>query len=546
MHVGSQKIGLDPVTCAGVRSAGHIQPNSINHLLPGQALGKHHDRKLEEKIKFSVGLVDAEDLKAAPSLSSAKVWKSSESKTTYFDTRKGDMAAAGATLRLEEPGDGATVMTFKTEARSSKGTFHHREIEVAVSGVVLSAFDRRTQKEIDCLIHGAGVQPMFTAHVRRQRTVVNCGDSRIGLVIDRGLIEIAKGSVPIGELELELELVSGAESDMIDLAIELARRWPLRLDFIDKRQKGLLAIGATVRKTRKTECIEIDRKDNLAAAMTIVLGSCAAQIEGNWWAFSRPDNPDAVHQLRVGLRRMLVALGLLERAAPSLGAKGLSTHVKAIATATGPARDLDVLVDALRSTSLDMADGCERDAFLVNLEKSRAEAYAEARVAIDGADASVTMLAIRKLIATGCCSLPAADPGNKRLLKGARTFARRALNRRQRQVFKLGKDIGSLSHAERHQLRIALKKLRYVSEFFGTLFAGPKTCDAYVVLVAALQDLLGRHNDFVTAERILRRVSQNAVTPSHQAPVLLREESVAPTELQKAWRKLKKSQSFWA
>ena len=39
-------------------------------------------------------------------------------------------------------------------------------------------------------------------------------------------------------------------------------------------------------------------------------------------------------------------------------------------------------------------------------------------------------------------------------------------------MLKLGRDFKNLSAQERHQLRIALKKLRYTAEFFRSLYRG--------------------------------------------------------------------------
>jgi triphosphatase len=172
----------------------------------------------------------------------------------------------------------------------------------------------------------------------------------------------------------------------------------------------------------------------------------------------------------------------------------------------------------------------ERDALLLVFEKRRGKAYDEAQAVMNSNDATIAMLAIRKLIAKGCCSLQADGHKVKQWRKSARGFARQVLDKRKRQVFRLGANIGGLSDGDRHQLRIALKKLRYVSEFFGTLFAKSKTSDAYVAQTATLQELLGRRNDFVDALRILGQTSQCIVAQGGAAHSFIREERVTPSE----------------
>ena len=55
---------------------------------------------------------------------------------------------------------------------------------------------------------------------------------------------------------------------------------------------------------------------------------------------------------------------------------------------------------------------------------------------------------------------------------------------------------------ERHQLRIALKKLRYAAEFFGSLYPRKRT-DKYIEALKRLQDDLGHLNDVSVAERLV-------------------------------------------
>ena len=63
-----------------------------------------------------------------------------------------------------------------------------------------------------------------------------------------------------------------------------------------------------------------------------------------------------------------------------------------------------------------------------------------------------------------------------------------------------------LAPAERHQLRIALKKLRYAAEFFRSLY-GEKEVAQYLKRMSALQDDLGHLNDVATAETLMDKLA---------------------------------------
>src|SRR3546814_7914325 len=68
------------------------------------------------------------------------------------------------------------------------------------------------------------------------------------------------------------------------------------------------------------------------------------------------------------------------------------------------------------------------------------------------------------------------------------------LAKRHRQALKRGRGFAKLPTAERHQLRIAVKKLRYTTEFFRGLYP-PKRSKGYLAALRDLQESLGHLND---------------------------------------------------
>jgi CHAD domain-containing protein len=80
-------------------------------------------------------------------------------------------------------------------------------------------------------------------------------------------------------------------------------------------------------------------------------------------------------------------------------------------------------------------------------------------------------------------------------------FAEQELDRRHRKIVRLADRLDE-SDAARHAVRIALKKLRYASEFFRDLHPG-HGAKRFLRRVARLQSSLGRLNDVATAEQIL-------------------------------------------
>ena len=80
-------------------------------------------------------------------------------------------------------------------------------------------------------------------------------------------------------------------------------------------------------------------------------------------------------------------------------------------------------------------------------------------------------------------------------------FATHLLGKRQRKALKRGQQFEQLSAEERHRLRIALKKLRYATEFFEALYPKKHT-KPYLAALKDLQDGLGHLNDVAVAQRL--------------------------------------------
>ena len=85
-------------------------------------------------------------------------------------------------------------------------------------------------------------------------------------------------------------------------------------------------------------------------------------------------------------------------------------------------------------------------------------------------------------------------------------FAGRTLDRLHRRARRRGKHFDDLGPEARHELRIALKNVRYAADFFGHLFHPRGAMRRYSRRAAALQDLLGVLNDADVAAKMLRQL----------------------------------------
>ncbi len=248
------------------------------------------------------------------------------------------------------------------------------------------------------------------------------------------------------------------------------------------------------------------RKPHLHAKMSpddafrAILSDCLAQISANAGLLRNGRSAEGLHQLRVGLRRLEVALQCFGRAfgQPWLGS--LRGRAKVLSSRMGPARDLDVFLETLLEAP---AKGLDAEIF-VSLRaegaKARDDAWKQVHACLASSDFSVFLDDIAGLAHS---RLPLAP--DKRL----RPLAGKILARQSKRANKRGRAARSHEEGDLHRLRIALKKLRYAAEFFVPLYKTGKVKN-YLSQVKRLQDSLGGLNDIAHARMVLAQLAPAA------------------------------------
>jgi CHAD domain-containing protein len=200
-----------------------------------------------------------------------------------------------------------------------------------------------------------------------------------------------------------------------------------------------------------------------------------------------------LHQHRVAARRTRAFLRAVRRHVDVDWRRALGNGLTELGRATGPVRDLDVLLEHVRAeiAGVDPRERAAAEALVVELEQRLAAARDEL---LDALDSESYRLVLARL------NLP------PRLAEGVESIplplvARREFRRLVRVVDKLGKQPDESSI---HGLRIALKRARYAAELAAP---GGKRRKRFLGDAKELQDLLGEHQDAIVAEARLREVA---------------------------------------
>ncbi|MEJ1967873.1 MAG: CHAD domain-containing protein [Rhizomicrobium sp.] len=243
------------------------------------------------------------------------------------------------------------------------------------------------------------------------------------------------------------------------------------------------APGSTTARSIHARRVHLRRRMTAEEAFRATVLECLAQVGGNAPAI-RARDPEGVHQIRVGLRRLQMALNSFGDYAHTPALKALGKRGRAIADAFGPARDLDVFAaELLEPVQGKFPDHESFVALHLALRHARGEAWDDALGEVLNPDFG----AFLNDVAAAAESVPM---GGKPVAK----VARRALDDHWAKAKKRSKRVGKTYDHHTHKLRIALKKLRYAAEFFAPLYPGQKTA-RYIGRLKKLVGSFGEAND---------------------------------------------------
>jgi triphosphatase len=489
-------------------------------------LAASQDQELELKLDLAP---DDIDRLARSALFADSVEQEQES--TYFDTDGGALRQAGVSLRVRRSGE-RFVQTVKAAGPAAAGVFVRGEWErdVPDNRPVLDEAGR----PLDALLAVADpLEPAFRVDVARRTAFVDRHGGSIEIVLDLGRIRSSGQEEPVCEVELELK--AGDTASLFATAREIDAIVPLRLGVLTKSERGYRLRNVDPDKAVKSEPVALHREMSSATGFQTIAYACLRQFRLNEAVLARTGGADALHQLRVSLRRLRSAMSIFKPMLNDDRFEAVRGELRWISNSLGEARNIDVLIDRLRDKRAAKP-----------LRRARERAYAAARQALDSPRLRAAMIDLAEWIATGdWLAAPAASEARDRPLSD---FAVEALDRYRRRLKKRGRGLSSLDDEMRHEVRIQAKKLRYSAEFFAPLFPGEGKTHRRKVFLGALEDLqndLGKLNDLAVTPGLL---DQLGLSESPLATKLTGERGASGKWLDRAERahgQLIATKQFW-
>lgn len=438
-------------------------------------------------------------------------------RSTYFDTLDHCLARSSITLRrrIEQ---GSPVWQLKLPLNDAR-----REIELRDRSMTPPA---RFVDALIVLLEGKELVPIAELQTSRTGMRVRDGnDKDVEVVLDTVSV-LRQGSVIQRFKEVEIESLNGNEAGIDKLASALygagARQH-------DGRPKLFRALSIPLHS--------LDEPDGQVSIAEHIHHGLIQQLQN-----LKQCDPGIrlcgdiadVHRIRVTARRMRTLLLAVRKIVSAEWVEPLLSGLKWLGGVFGRVRDLDVQMEYFRREAgeLKARDRRPLQRFLHHLQRERVKAY---QVALEEMKSARYVGFVSKL------QDAAERPAVVNLDYTLRDAAARQFRKLQKSVKRLSE---CPSDAQLHRIRIKTKRARYAAEL--AQGRDGKAIGRFIKRAGRLQDLLGRHQDAVLAERYVEGFlkyqgkRQAAFTAGLLAARAKQRREQVREDFWPAWKRLKK------
>ncbi|SON56287.1 hypothetical protein HDIA_2746 [Hartmannibacter diazotrophicus] len=461
---------------------------------------------IETELKFAIDSPGLKRLQDHPLFKNAVEKKVLTLDSSYFDTTEESLRKAGISLRLRKGEAPTPIQTAKFSGKQTIGLMARTEVNAPLparrTSPDLSAFPSDIAAAIEKACGGQPLERQFRIVVERHEAEIHLEDSAVvSLALDDGKVVIGRKSHAFQEVEFELK--EQTPEALFALAKKMLPGLSIRLAGGSKATLGYRMKAGDLEDLAAPEPASLPALDGdmtVETALGACLRSCVGQIAANAAAVIDSADPEGPHQLRVGLRRLRSTLLAFRPVMDWTKARVLDEEAKRLATIVGELRDIDVLIDEIIGPLKDRVDVT---GLVALLERRRERLRADVRSVIAGTDGTTFLIDLTEF--TECREW--RNGFDEALAYRLLPFAKNAIARQQERIAKYTDRLADLTAEERHSLRKAYKKLRYLLDFFAPVIGG-KAMRKLLAKTKEVQDHLGYMNDVVMAEKLHTLVAE--------------------------------------
>jgi len=422
-------------------------------------------------------------------------------KAVYYDTPERLLRRNGLSLRVRQSG-ARFVQTVKTEAADDPLRRGEWEASVASLAPDLALAMPFIPEKLRGHLEAKPLEAVFTTDIHRHARMLDLPSGTVEIAFDQGELIAGDRSLPVSEIELELK--SGSASTIYEIALRLAEHGAVKPSIRSKSARGFDLAADQPPSARRPQKLRLDPAVTLDEAFSTIMRSCFLHLLQSLPAAEDGRNPEGVHQLRVSLRRLRSALDLMRSVGALSNLDALRSEAKWLAQDLSAARDWDVFqLETLPTIAKACPSVTGFDALDRAATERQARAYRKAHQALDDRRCAVFLIGLGGWIETRGWRNDVAAEDLGQLTEPAINFAQRILSAQYAKVLKRGRRFKSLSAGELHRVRLATKRLRYLSEFLLPLYEDRKSARRFSRRLAALQEELGAFNDMAVTASLL-------------------------------------------
>ncbi|MEH6547307.1 MAG: CHAD domain-containing protein [Sneathiella sp.] len=295
-----------------------------------------------------------------------------------------------------------------------------------------------------------------------------------------------------------------------------------------------------------SKLIAIDLKDNpdVESAAKMIFGESAHHLEANFLKFRETGDPMALMQIRIGLRRIRVAMRVFKLIIPTDIRTHFNREFRYFGNMLGEARNMDVFLYGMLSP--DIKKKQLRDAYL-ELRKQGEKVWNDEIEIITKEIAGghfERVLMEFQLWLNSNWSHKLGKSARKKMASPVAYFALDAIEEGNIELLNLGPEEEHYSVEELHELRKFTKRSRYHLRFFSSLFKEGKINEGFEILIE-MQDCLGHINDVKEGLHILADLSSQSGA-NYFSDILLLNARIIKTAGKEVNRYLDEFDLLWA
>jgi CHAD domain-containing protein len=349
-----------------------------------------------------------------------------------------------------------------------------------------------------------------------------------------------------------LQLNRGDPAALYGIALRLLDVAPMRVEIRSKAERGYSLLGAAIDRQEARGPLPFDLKPDMTVEETLqkIGWSCLTILLRNERAVGA-NISEGVHQMRVAIRRLRSVANAVKRMLLHEQYEWVNRELKWLADILGPARNWDVfssdILAPIRSALLSERD---LESFSRVAEQERQSSYGTANATIRSKQYTTAVLKLSQWFASRGWRDQPVSQQSALLMAPIGAVAPILIARRYKRVRKAVDGITELTPHQRHEVRIAVKKLRYTIEFLGELFDADRVAQ-FLQYLKPLQDDLGHTNDVRVANELLAtlQVSGDVAGIARAAGIVIgwHDRGLADHDhkLRKRVRRLRHAQPFW-